>query len=526
MIAATVAWVGRTAGPRLRTIGTMRFALPGFAAAMLWVTACASDSGIVVEVAWDAAAFPEAETLRIYVGTGDPARATVDEASIAEPMAGVTSPYRYLLRPDGALGEIGPLVLAAGLTKGDPPQAVAFDVYPEAVAFADGEVRTIRLTLEERAYLPGGPTGTCAIYADDLGGTRTIGLPGDADCDGSPDEVDCAALDPLVSSDDLDRDGFTCADDCLEADGPVPVGPLGRMIDPASVHRGQDIETFRAANQIPDHRACLRFDFDCSGRCGDEAPSPGSAPVEPDPDGSGADECGLVARRPTSLVCPEVPTDCEPETAGDTSTATSEGERCDGRDTDCDGRPATAIVCAEVGAVGACKIGSRACDDNLGLHVGGCALVAELDPADLRACSLVDAVAQCRYEEDPLGCAADRAGTNDLIFECGVSACDAAEGTRLPGLPIGEACTWRVVGGTAQGDWDVGFFSMSGVTMLADTIVECGPNLHARPKVENPRPYTVMVIGRRGLGLIESVRVIELKPDSNACDGRMDCTLL
>jgi hypothetical protein len=165
----------------------MRASASTFAALAFAVGACASDTGIVIEVSWTEADFPAAETLRIYVATGDPTRAAVDEASVAEPVEMITLPYRYLLRPDGALGDIGPLVLAAGLTAGEPPQPLAFDVYPEAVAFADGEIRTVRLTPTSRTYESHGPNAACAIYADDLGQPRTIGLPGDADCDGTLD---------------------------------------------------------------------------------------------------------------------------------------------------------------------------------------------------------------------------------------------------------------------------------------------------------------------------------------------------
>jgi hypothetical protein len=289
----------------------MRASASTFAALAFAVGACASDTGIVIEVSWTEADFPAAETLRIYVATGDPTRAAVDEASVAEPVEMITLPYRYLLRPDGALGDIGPLVLAAGLTAGEPPQPLAFDVYPEAVAFADGEIRTVRLTPTSRTYESHGPNAACAIYADDLGQPRTIGLPGDADCDGTLDGSDCAPLEP---TDDVDGDGVTCDVDCLDSGGSVRYSPGGLevLIKPESVFPGQNVRDFRMLNAVPPHIECLHVDFDCSGQCRDEAKLPGGPPVVVETDASGADDCGSIFAAEDPPLCPIAPSDCDP----------------------------------------------------------------------------------------------------------------------------------------------------------------------------------------------------------------------
>jgi hypothetical protein len=318
----------------------MRASASTFAALAFAVGACASDTGIVIEVSWTEADFPAAETLRIYVATGDPTRAAVDEASVAEPVEMITLPYRYLLRPDGALGDIGPLVLAAGLTAGEPPQPLAFDVYPEAVAFADGEIRTVRLTPTSRTYESHGPNAACAIYADDLGQPRTIGLPGDADCDGTLDGSDCAPLEP---TDDVDGDGVTCDVDCLDSGGSVRYSPGGLevLIKPESVFPGQNVRDFRMLNAVPPHIECLHVDFDCSGQCRDEAKLPGGPPVVVETDASGADDCGSIFAAEDPPLCPIAPSDCDPDQPENQSTTESESEICDGRDTDCDGFLAT-----------------------------------------------------------------------------------------------------------------------------------------------------------------------------------------
>jgi hypothetical protein len=401
----------------------MRASASTFAALAFAVGACASDTGIVIEVSWTEADFPAAETLRIYVATGDPTRAAVDEASVAEPVEMITLPYRYLLRPDGALGDIGPLVLAAGLTAGEPPQPLAFDVYPEAVAFADGEIRTVRLTPTSRTYESHGPNAACAIYADDLGQPRTIGLPGDADCDGALDGDDCAPLEP---TDDVDGDGATCDVDCLDSGGSVRYSPGGLevLIKPESVFPGQNVRDFRMLNAVPPHIECLHVDFDCSGQCRDEAKLPGGPPVVVETDASGADDCGSIFAAEDPPLCPIAPSDCDPDQPGNQSTTESESEICDGRDTDCDGFLATPILCTQPEGAD-CQVGARACDDGSGRFADGCEIVGRATVPG-RLCELAASRLSCRLDEDPLGCVVDQISAGDLVRECPVSFnCDA-----------------------------------------------------------------------------------------------------
>jgi hypothetical protein len=501
----------------------MRASASTFAALAFAVGACASDTGIVIEVSWTEADFPAAETLRIYVATGDPTRAAVDEASVAEPVEMITLPYRYLLRPDGALGDIGPLVLAAGLTAGEPPQPLAFDVYPEAVAFADGEIRTVRLTPTSRTYESHGPNAACAIYADDLGQPRTIGLPGDADCDGTLDGSDCAPLEP---TDDVDGDGVTCDVDCLDSGGSVRYSPGGLevLIKPESVFPGQNVRDFRMLNAVPPHIECLHVDFDCSGQCRDEAKLPGGPPVVVETDASGADDCGSIFAAEDPPLCPIAPSDCDPDQPENQSTTESESEICDGRDTDCDGFLATPILCTQPEGAD-CQVGARACDDGSGRFADGCEIVGRATVPG-RLCELAASRLSCRLDEDPLGCVVDQISAGDLVRECPVSFnCDpdVPETVGLPDLGTGT-CTWTVVGGSAQGDWTVGFVRPGSFSIEATSNL-CSPVMGAMPRVGNPHDYTVLVAGTDGNRVIRRFHVVKLKADSNVCNGTLDCDL-
>jgi hypothetical protein len=141
-------------------------------------------------------------------------------------------------------------------------------------------------------------------------------------------------------------------------------------------------------------------------------------------------------------------------------------------------------------------------------------------------CELAASRLSCRLDEDPLGCVVDQISAGDLVRECPVSVnCGAplAETVGLPDLGTGT-CTWTVVGGSAQGDWTVGFVRPGSFSIDA-TSTSCGPVMGARPRVGNPKDYTVLVAGTDGNRVIRRFHVVKLKADSNVCNGTLDCDL-
>lgn len=503
---------------------------PWLPTALLAVAACASDTGIIVEVQWSEGDVPpDADRLRVYVGTGvaGETRFVVNAGGVVKPFAEVHQPFRYFLRPDGDVAAIGDLKFAAAITRGVPPDAIeplAFGAAGGEVRFIDGQIGLVKIVLFPLPYTPAGPEGECALYQTDSTGGVIIGHADDGDCDGTADEVDCAPLDPADASmaAGVDSDGINCGD-CL--DGADPVMLNGWRVDPGSVFPGQREDDFRAANNIPDSVACLHIDFDCSGACGDEVPHIGEPPRDPDLDTSGATVCGATALRQDGLTCAPRPSDCDEEVAGQTP-ITGEAEICDGRDANCDGRPAPPIPCAidRGGALG-CNIGTRMCDDANG-HISpepGACVDAGFPHLFSAECAPLQATAQCLFDPDPLACAGVDRSTCDVgVADTG--PCAELEKLRMPGVP-GAGCDWRVVGGAVQGDWNVGFVGMPG-TAPSPTTDQCAPALVVAPANPDPQPRTIMIVGDSRLAAAPIVaRFLTLKAD-DVCDGALSCNPL
>ena len=131
----------------------------------------------------------------------------------------------------------------------DRRRVAPFGVAGGEVPFIDGQIGLVKFNLFSLPYTPAGPDGECALY--DVGGIGgvVIGQADDGDCDGTPDAVDCAPLDPADASmaSGVDSDGIDCGD-CL--DGADPVMLNGWRIDPGSVFPGQREDDFRAAKAI------------------------------------------------------------------------------------------------------------------------------------------------------------------------------------------------------------------------------------------------------------------------------------
>ncbi|MBK9034980.1 MAG: putative metal-binding motif-containing protein [Myxococcales bacterium] len=509
------------------------------ALALVVATACSGETGLMVEVNWEAGSIPPgADQLRIYVGTavaGLP-QFVVSDGGTTRAFGEVESPYRYLLRPEGDLAAIGELQIAAAITRGQPPERIeplAFAAYPTTVKFVDGQVGLVRLTLGTDSYLPAGPAGECALYRDPDDGSWSIGRADDADCDGTLDAADCAPFDPADASTatDGDGDGVACGD-CLDAPAPVRLGgPDGWMINPGTVFPGQNEAAFRAGNpDLPDTVDCLHIDFDCSGVCGDEARSDGGPTQPADPDGSGSSRCGAVALRPDRVTCAPRPSDCDEQAPGHTRAA-GDPEICDGTDSNCDGRPAPALPCAiDRGGPLGCNIGVHACNDDVGRYAGDPAACEDimfphlfsLECATLRALD-GGASSRCAYDPDPLKCAGADGSECRVGVDSNTGACGEVEKVTLPGL-VGMGCDWRIVGGMMQGDWDVGLIPQNDTSVgMMPATQACAPFLVVRPANADPQPRTIMLLGDARTA-VTPVRAwfLTLKAD-NVCDGMIDC---
>ncbi len=496
------------------------------AAALLAVAACAGDTGIIVEVRWDPATIPpDADALRIYVGTraGDAPYAVVSDGGAVVPYGEATAPYRYLLRPGGTADAIGDLQLAAAITRGAAPATIeplAAAVYDHTVRFVDGQLGRVTLTLGATPFAPTGPAGECAMAPPGDPAGVIIGHVDDADCDGTPDAVDCEPHDygDPSRADDADGDGVACGD-CLP--GPDHQLIHGWDIDPATVFPGQNEAGFRGGNHLPPTVECLHIDFDCSGRCDDEPVSDGGPMQEPDVDGSGADACGKVEVA-SRLVCPPHPSDCAD---ADPMIDQTEGEpeACDGRDSNCDGRPAPPVPCAIPDGALRCRVGTRTCDDDAGrIPMGPAGCIDTGFPEAVAAeCPTLEAVDACLFDVDPLACAnANRHACDVGTTETG--ACASPEKLVLPGAAAGTGCDWRIVGGVQQADWDVGFVELPGGPLRPST-QQCAPTLVARPANGDPRPRTIMILGlTRVLATPILSTFVMLRPD-NTCDGAIAC---
>lgn len=484
-------------------------------AAVLAVGACTGDTAILVDVSWAPGLAEGADTLRLYVGTGvDGSNDFVlsEDGSTSRALVEVTSPYRYVLRPEGAFEDIGELGLAAALTAGDGRiEPRAFAAWPEPVAFGDGELRVVRLELRAQPYVPAGPLGECALWDLDTS-VGSIGRADDRDCDGTPDDRDCAPFDPFDASGatDLDGDGVACGD-CLDGEAPVERG--GWLIEPSSVFPGQNESDFRARNQIPSTVDCLHLDFDCNGSCGDD-----------DGDGSGSDACGEVTLGQDAVSCMARPSDCDESVKGNTS-IDGEAERCDGRDSNCDGRPSPAVPCAlDLGGPAACRVGVLACNDAVGRY-GTCMPESGIGSFTFTdVCTTLRATDACLFEDDPLGCAVAVSNRDPFVCKVGAS-CTAGERVAMGGDPTALGCTWRIVGGLKQADWDVGFVPQDANTGTAPVAMTdaCAPWLVVRAVNADPVRRTVMIVGEPSIGLGGRALFITLDDDAN-CDGAISCS--
>ena len=485
--------------------------------------ACEGPTGIRVDVTMSSAlqgALEESgedfDTLRIYVGTTtDVGRLYLSNDAFHEIRSdrdALRPGFRYLLEPDGALQDIGPIMVAAAI--GSEPEGgrfhiVGFAATPAPTRFATGEVRVLELSLRPDSDAESGADRECVRW-----GGGQIAPPDDRDCDGAIGDDDCDDLDPHRNQLDLDGDGITsCDGDCMELpDVELP------WVDPADVHPGSTFET--------DGQVCVHIDYDCSGACGDPAA---------DADGSGTSRCGAVMA--SGVVCAPTPADCDEQRPGH-NPAGNAGEACNGQDDNCDGflPPPLPCVFLDPNDTTKCRIGTAVCDELEGEYAGERDGELKCKPGpfgDLavsdRGCMLAtDEV--CLESPDPVACSSERVVAPRLA--CTVNArgpgneCRPDRRVLAPPVPDVAECGWYVVGGTRQAEWEVGFVDANAPVdaVPEPTSTACTPSLAVRASVPEPATRSVLILFKGPLGAHLEPVIVKLQPGGEVCNGTLECS--
>ncbi len=470
---------------------------------------CGDETGVLVEVTRDPSTTPAAiDTLEFVIGLGraEGQRFIKDDSSITD--VAITgrdlqgSPYQLLLRNGG---ESNAQVMVAVIAY-QAGEIVGFAGFEAPQGFIDGQVLMRRLTLIGDPDLVVSPLGCVTWFGPD-GERGQIGSPTDRDCDGDATADDCNddnenvgpsaselcdndvddnCNDEIDEQTDADQDGVTnCAGDCKDGDATVHPGATeicdgkdndcndvcddgvldsdddhynlcGEKILPdGSCQAGEiadcddtDMNINSAADEICDGK-----DNDCDGTC-DTGP------------GLDVDEDGLTS-------CGTVPGTCAPpvgelsDCADDDNTVRPGAtEVCDGKDTDCDGDRLTTVPCY-TSAGGECRVGARGCDDDEGGGFGLHACMAADNNAVVPA-GFCSAYATCEAVPVPpivdlFACAnAAQAMANNKVvcqlFHKGPILCGERRAD-LPASPVGQNCSWLIVGGQQQNHYTVGLFN-------------------------------------------------------------------
>lgn len=538
-------------------------------ASLAAMAACGSSTGVLVEVTRDDSVPAGVDRLVFYVGTdairGFGGRFADEKPTSDADVSGrdlAQDPYRLMVTPGS---DPGASILVAVLAKrGD--ETVGFGSLDRPVGFVDGKVTQWTVTLH--ADRPDGLDVTdlgCLTWVDPDGNRVTIGQPGDLDCDGYGAD-DCNDLDPTVNPGatevcgndvdddcngmvdenvDNDGDGVTnCEGDCNDRDRMVRPGadeicdgvdndcndlcddgldPDGDrftscgseiveggsqcLFDPDTLTdcSPQDQHTFPGAAEM-----CDGADNDCNGVCDDDPA------LDPDLDeysacGSILGECGMA---------PEY-VDCAPD---DPSVVPGATELCDGRDDDCDGALLQVGACfADSLQDGVCELGQRTCGEQAGSDVswtGACqAGGSPVDQAPAAACM---AYTDCDAagDPDPYTCAIKN--SNVPTTDC-VASFEVGTGLQCPqhevALPTGglDNCSWTVVGGIEQGDFQIGLRpAIDPTTGIQPTLDVCQAVLQVNSTVKGPPSEITVLLRRQDTDTTATYMAVHVAPDHAA----------
>jgi Putative metal-binding motif len=548
------------------------------------VFACQGETGVLIEVSRDETVVPNIGRLEFYVGTepieGYPARFVDPEPEERVRLEGRDigeDPYRLMIRPRERRG--GGIMVAVVAYRVD--EVVGFGALEQPVSFVDGEVVMWRIVLSSE--LPDGfgvdETG-CLSWVDENGDRVAIGQPDDQDCDGwAKDGDDCNDLDPAINPGASESCGNAVDEDCddqtdenVDEDGDQVTTCDGDCNDgDPSVAPGAD-------------EACDGRDNDCNGMCdegqdgdGDEFTACGSKIVEGgtaclfDPERADCDDGDAEVHPGADEVCDGADNDCDQvcdqsgaglDRDGDGFTACGsivdhcgrsdlladcrdeDGavhpgavELCNGVDDDCDGERLQRGPCFALDPEGeGCFFGERDCaeqDGEAGDWEAACqprdGLLDEVPP---ELCATYDAcdLAIDPPEPDPYVCSIESEDSGLAIARCGLSY-QIATGEQCPQsdvvLPSIGVCSWAVVGGIDQADFQVGLRPVD----LPDetpqpTLGVCDAVLVVTARASGaPAPHLVILSRTDELGTTVDFVAVALAPEPvEECDAPgLDC---
>jgi hypothetical protein len=549
---------------------------------------CSDETGVLLVIARDPERTPDdIEKLEIHIGVsaGDGAPFVEDGASIQELRLDgrdlASNPYELMVR-DGTDGK-GRLMVAVIAYRGD--ERVGFAGLGEPQGFKSGQVLRKTLTVSNDRF---DVTATGCVRWDN----HAISDPSDQDCDDAAVPDDCNDLNPDISPDrpeicgngvdencklgpdenvDEDGDNFTtCQNDCNDTPGE------GELINPGAEEKCDGVDN-NCKDGCDEDNNGKEFDADGDGytQCGFERKEDQTCGSVAEPDcndieGVGEqihpnaievcngrdDNCdqkcdpldgGFDADKDGLTDCGSVPDDCfagaNPELAdckdGDPDVRPGFTERCDGKDTNCDGERETEEPCYEEGE-GACRLGTRACDDDDSDGSSGLADTCQVSSGDLAVLDpLCQAYDTCEEQMAPdlFECANEEGSLDDLEFDCQLfykagpspQLCGQRFQPLSPPDPMSD-CSWDLLGGTRQRHYEAGVAPQgSGQTPTASTDV-CAADLHVVDKEDViPQPDVFTLLRRDGPGGGPSILIqFRIQPEAvGQCPEKgLDCAIL
>lgn len=215
--------------------------------------------------------------------------------------------------------------------------------------------------------------------------------------------------------------------------------------------------------------------------------------------------------------------DCEPANPEIFPGAT---EQCNGVDDDCDeesGPPP--LLCVEVAREGdfilSCQIGQQICVDTPGSEGYDACITAPIDTTSNN--ELCHRWADCEDIGGGEGCFIDSRVQCKLDVADGGAACLPAI-SELHSLTDAATCTWRLVGGTLQGGWNLGLRPSGTNNTVTSFVAQCQAELVVQQTAGNrlPRLFVLEVDDGSELELISFL----IDPETTGCDPQQPASQL
>ena len=214
--------------------------------------------------------------------------------------------------------------------------------------------------------------------------------------------------------------------------------------------------------------------------------------------------------------------DCEP---GNPDIFPGATEQCNGLDDDCDeetGPPP--LLCIEVirekDFIQSCQIGQQVCADTTGTDGYDVCITAPLDTT--QNAEVCHRWADCQQIGGD-GCFIDGAVTCKLGVSDGGAACLPAISELHP-LTGAATCTWRLLGGTLQGGWNLGLRPSGTNTTLTSFVGQCDAELVVQQTPTNRLPRLFILEMDDGFG--SELLTFLIDPEITGCDPQQPASQL